>query len=137
VALARVPALFSLLNAVWSLYPTTGATIMRSDLVREAGGYSDADSGDDWGLGVALAFRGRIGWSERPGRIYLLHDRSVWARHMTAAHLRQHAKAVRDRIRGDLGAPRLARLMLPLIAVAQTAAISLHEVVRRIRRTAR
>jgi glycosyltransferase involved in cell wall biosynthesis len=137
VALAQIPRVFAVVNAVWSLFPTTGATIMRAGAVRDAGGYADADSGEDWCLGVALAFRGRIGWSERPGRIYLLHDRSMWAQHMTAAHQRQHARAVRDRIRGDPRAPQLARRLLPLIAIAQAAAIGVHEVVRRLRRTAR
>ena len=56
---------------------------MRTELARTAGGYADAESGEDWCLGVSLAFRGRIGWSERPGRVYRLHPRSVWARHMT------------------------------------------------------
>ena len=41
------PHRFEFLNAIWSLYPSTGSTIMRTDAVRAAGGYSDADSGDD------------------------------------------------------------------------------------------
>src|SRR4051794_12076941 len=31
-AVARCPAVFALLDCVWSLYPTTGATIMRTEL---------------------------------------------------------------------------------------------------------
>src|SRR3954468_4561792 len=100
-AVARRPALFALLDCVWSLYPTTGATIMRTDLVRSAGGYGDAESGDDWCLGVSLAFRGRVGWNERPGRTYRLHSRSIWSRHSRAGDLLRHAGMVRERIRSD------------------------------------
>src|SRR5258708_39280119 len=61
--LARYPRLFALAHSIWSLYPTTGATIMRTEHARAAGGYSAGDSGEDWVLGVSLAFRGRVGWS--------------------------------------------------------------------------
>src|SRR3954471_11433443 len=84
---AHLPALLALLDCVWSVYPTTGATIMRTDLVRSSGGYSNAESGDDWCLGVSLAFRGRLGWSERPGRMYRLHGRSITSRYMTVRYL--------------------------------------------------
>jgi glycosyltransferase involved in cell wall biosynthesis len=132
--LARSPRVFALVDAIWSLYPTTGATIMRTDLVHAAQGYAHADSGEDWCLGVSLAFRGRIGWGERPGRIYRVHNESVWARHMTVRHQLQHARAVRDRIRTDQGIPRWARLALPVIQLGQYVAITAHSVVAATRR---
>lgn len=132
--LVRLPTLFALVDAVWSVYPSTGATIMRTQLVREASGFGHADSGEDWCLGVSLAFRGRIGWSERPGRVYNLDAGSVWARHMTARHQLLHAAAVRQRIRQDPGIPSWARAMLPAIAVTQWATIGAHLVVAAVRR---
>jgi glycosyltransferase involved in cell wall biosynthesis len=132
-ALARWPKLFALIDCVWSLYPSTGATIMKTESARGAGGYGDAESGEDWCLGVSLAFRGRIGWSERPGRIYSLDEGSVWARHMTARHQLHHARNVRLRIREDSGIPRWARSGLPLIALAQYAAIGAHVLVAELR----
>jgi len=136
--LARFPAVFALLDCVWSLYPTTGATIMRTELARSAG-YGEAESGEDWCLGVSLAFRGRVGWSERPGRTYRLHPHSIWSRHRTVRDLLRHAKAVRDRIRTDPGIAGAARTALPLIAVAQYCAVLGHlgvSATRRARRTA-
>jgi glycosyltransferase involved in cell wall biosynthesis len=136
-ALVRVRPLFALLHCIWSLYPTTGATIMRTALVREAGGYSDAESSEDWCLGVSLAFRGRFGWSERPGRLYRLHDSSVWSRHMSLRHQLRHARTVRERIRHDAGIASWARSALPLIQVGQYAAIAAHvafAAARRLRR---
>lgn len=137
--LARVPRAFALLHCIWGLYPTTGSTIIDAELARAAGGFSDADSGDDWCLGVSLAFRGRIGWSERPGRVYTQHASSIWARHSTVRFLIRHCAMVRNRIRTDPGIPRWVKRLLPPIAVAQWAAILAHfalEAGRRARRSA-
>ncbi len=135
--LTRAPRVFAFLNCLWSLYPSTGATIIDTDLARAAGGFSDSDSGDDWCLGVSLAFRGGIGWSERPGRIYALHPSSIWARHSTVRFLLRHSRIVRKRIRTDPGVPRWVKRLQPLIALAQWAAILAHEVLEAVRRTRR
>jgi glycosyltransferase involved in cell wall biosynthesis len=134
--LARAPRAFALLNCLWSLYPTTGATLMDTQLARAAGGFSAADSGDDWCLGVSLAFRGRIGWSERPGRIYAQHASSIWSKHSAVRFLVRHSRIVRNRIRTDPGIPLCVKRLLPAIALAQWGAILAHEaleVVRRVR----
>jgi glycosyltransferase involved in cell wall biosynthesis len=135
--LIRTPRLFALLDSIWSLFPTTGATLARTDAVRASGGFSDSNSGEDWCLGVSLAFRGRLGWTEEPGRVYRIHPRSLWSRHMTASHQFRHARTVRRRIRTDGGVPSWARALLPVIALAQWGAIAGHAAVasaRRIRR---
>ena len=124
--LCRRPRLLALLNCVWSLYPTTGATLMRTEAVVGCGGYFDADSGDDWCLGVSLAFRGRLGWSERPGRIYRRHPSSIWALYGSPRHQLRHAAAVRERLRADAAVPGWVRAALPAIALAQHAAITAH-----------
>jgi glycosyltransferase involved in cell wall biosynthesis len=132
----RAPAAFALLDAIWSLYPTTGATIMRTELVRAAGGFGDRGCGEDWCLGVSLAFRGRIGWSEVPGRVYRLHDRSMRIRHRTLPYQRQKARNVRARILTDSGIPGWARRVLPLIALGQDAALVVHVAVTAARGSA-
>lgn len=132
--LMRAPSLFALLHSIWSLYPTTGATIIDAEAARAAGGFADADSGEDWVLGVSLAFRGSIAFSERPGRLYRVHKHSVWARHMTLRHEIGHARAVRERLKTDHGIPRWARAMRPLIAVGQWLAIAAHEGLEVLRR---
>ena len=58
--LARWPRAFALADSIWSLLPIQGCAILRTDQVREAGGYPDIDWGDDWVLAVSLAFRGRV-----------------------------------------------------------------------------
>lgn len=135
--LLRRPTLFALLTTIWSLYPTTGATVIRTELAREAGGFSDTDSGDDWCLGASLAYRGRLGWSERPGRLYRVHEGSIWSRYRGATNQLRHARIVRQRISQDPGIGRWPKLALPLIAAAQWAAIGGHIGVAAVRRYGR
>lgn len=128
--LVRVPRLLAFVHCVWSVFPTTGAAIMRTEIVRSAGGYGDNDSGEDWYLGVSLAFRGRIGWSERPGRAYRVHERSNWVRHSTDLRYQlNHADVLRERIRTDPGVGRWAKAALPVIHVLQYLAAAAHIVV--------
>jgi glycosyltransferase involved in cell wall biosynthesis len=135
--LMRAPGLFALLHSAWSLYPTTGATIIKTEVARATGGFADADSGEDWCLGVSLAFRGRIAFGEHPGRLYRLHEQSMWARHMTPRHQLRHARTVRDRLNTDRGIPDWARTLLPAIALAQWGAILAHEGLEAVRRIAK
>jgi glycosyltransferase involved in cell wall biosynthesis len=124
--LVRAPRTFALVHAIWSVYPSTGATIIRTGLAQSAGGFGDADSGEDWSLGVSLAFRGRLGWSERAGRLYRVHPGSTRAQHMAPADLVMHGRAVRERIRTDPGVPEWARRSVPLLWLGQRAAIAAH-----------
>lgn len=136
-ALTRRPRLMALVHSVWSIFPTTGATLMRAEQTLAGGGYSDADSGDDWCLGVSLLWRGPVRWSERPGRVYRLHQDSIWGLYGGLAHQRRHAAVVRARIRSDRGIPAAVRLALPLIAAAQCSALAAHAAVAWLRRAAR
>jgi glycosyltransferase involved in cell wall biosynthesis len=127
------PRLFALINCVWSMFPTTGATVMRTSAVRACRGYADADSGEDWCLGAALGFRGRFGWSERPGRIYLQHEGSIWDARGGVRHQVAHAAAVRQRLASDPVVPAWLRLGLPVVALAQWGAVSAHLLVSLVR----
>ena len=85
-------------------------------------------------FGAALAFRGRLGWSERPGRVYQIRDGSIWARHMDLSHQVAHAREVRTRIRHDHGSPGWVRRALPLIWLGQHVALIGHVVKAALRR---
>jgi GT2 family glycosyltransferase len=135
--LVRRPRLLALVISVWSVFPTTGATIMRTDAVRAGGGYGDADSGDDWCLEATLAWRGRFAWDPQPGRIYLQRPGSVWHEHRSLVHQRAHARRVRARLAHDAALPRAVRALLPEVALAQSVAIGGYLVVRGVRRIAR
>ncbi len=116
--LARRSLMFALVNSVSSLVPTVGA-MMRTSTVRDAGGFPDLETGDDWVLGVAMTVRGRVDVVEHLGRIYHQHSDSVWANSQTTTHLLEHAAAVRALIMRDPGVPRSVKLALPAIALGQ------------------
>jgi glycosyltransferase involved in cell wall biosynthesis len=113
---------FALAHCVWSLFPTTGSAIIRTEAVREMG-FGNANSGEDWVLGVSLAFRGRVIMEARPGRIYRRTAGSLWDTQRSAAQLIRHAHAVRERLRLDPKAPAWVHVLLPLIALLQIAAV--------------
>jgi glycosyltransferase involved in cell wall biosynthesis len=117
--LTRLPGVFAFVHCVWSVFPTTGATLMRTDAVRSAGGYGDANSGEDWVLGVSLVFRGRVELLPRPGRIYRRRVGSLWEARRSTPHLLRHAVAVDRRLLSDPGIPAWAKALAPAVAVLQ------------------
>jgi len=132
------PRAFAFANSVWSLLPIQSCAIMRTEQAREAGGYPDAQLGEDWVLGVSLAWRGRVVVSQRLGRFYRLTEGSIAGREWTDAELRGNARLVRQRMRQDPGVPGWARATLPAIAILQLAAIHLlRPLFRAARRLAR
>jgi hypothetical protein len=98
---------------------------MRTEQVRQAGGYPDADLGDDWVLAVSLAWRGRIDVSDRLGRYYRSSEGSIASRPWTARELRGNARLVRRRMWSDPSVPAWAKGLLPFIAAMQLAVIHL------------
>jgi hypothetical protein len=114
--------MFALANAVWSLLPTQGATVMRVDDVRACGGYADSDRGEDWVLATSLAFRGRVAFDRRPGLRYRPREDSPGTATLSRGVLLASARRVRARIRVDPAVPSWARFALRLIAGAQWAA---------------
>jgi hypothetical protein len=111
--------------------------MLRTEQVRDAGGYPDVEWGDDWVLAVSLAFRGRVEMHERFGRYYRPTPDSLWRRGRRLGEFVASARLVRQRLREDPGIPAWARRLLPVIAVLQLAAVFLaqpaYQVLRRLR----
>lgn len=133
--LARRPRLFAITHAVWSLFPGTGATIMRTDVVRGAGGYAtQTEAAGDWVLGASLAFRGRVELHERPGRLYRRLGQSLWQDNRAPARQLAHAAAVRERLRTDPAIPRWARASAPALKLLHPVVLlALAPLARRVR----
>jgi glycosyltransferase involved in cell wall biosynthesis len=129
--LVRRPGLFAFIDSIWSLLPI-GCALLRTDQVREAGGYADADWGEDWVLATSLVFRGRAEVSRRFGRYYRLTENSLSESATRQRELVPSARLVRQRIRADRGIPRWARAALPLITLLQMVAIWLLRPVYRL-----
>jgi glycosyltransferase involved in cell wall biosynthesis len=135
--LSRRRRSFALANCLWSLFPIQGSAMLRTAQVREAGGYGDASWGEDWVLGVSLAFRGRVEVNDRFGLSYRATPASLWRRARPSSDLLASARLVRERVRSDAAVPAWARAQLPLIAVIQLATVfclrPLYLAVRRLR----
>jgi glycosyltransferase involved in cell wall biosynthesis len=133
--LAHYPRLFAAGHAVWSLFPSTGATIMRTEAVRAAGGYATAiEAGGDWVLGTSLAFRGRVELIERPGRVYRRLGGSLWQENRAPARQLARAAAVRERLREDPEIPGWARASTPILKLLHpTVLLGLAPIARRLR----
>lgn len=116
--LARWPRLFAFADALWSLFPTTGSSIIRTDAAR-AGGFGDGNSGEDWVLGVSLALRGRIVFVDHPGRLYRRHHVGLWEGQRSPAQLARNARAVRERLRTDPATPPWMRRSTGVVAAFQ------------------
>jgi len=123
--LSRWPRAFALANSVWSLLPIQGCAVLRTDQVREAGGYADTDLGEDWDLAVALAWRGRVEISDRLGLQYRSTEGSSGRRARSKQELRATARRIRERIGHDPAVPGWAKALVPAIAALQLAAIHL------------
>jgi glycosyltransferase involved in cell wall biosynthesis len=133
--LARVRPMFQLANAVWSLLPTQGCTIMRVDDVRACGGYGDRVYGEDWVLAVSLTLRGPVRFLSSAGLRYHRRGDSPGSRALSTELLLDNARSVRERIRTDPASPRWLLALMPLIAVMQTIAARIaHPAYRSLRR---
>ena len=121
---ARFPRAFALADCVWSLFPTTGSSIIRTAAARETG-FGDANSGEDWLLGVSLAFRGRVILETRPGRLYRRHATSLWETQRSGRQLIVHSRSVRARLRHDPAVPKWLIPLVPVVALMQFAAVGL------------
>lgn len=135
--LVRFPTALAVINAIWALYPITGPVLIRTSLAREVGGHAEVDNGDARCLGAALLFRGRVGWSEQPGCVYHQRPGSNLDRFSGARSILESAHGVRDRLRSDFGGPAWLKPALPLIGVAQWAAVAGHLLVAAGRRGVR
>jgi glycosyltransferase involved in cell wall biosynthesis len=116
--LARAPRVFAVANTIWSLLPTQGATVMRTADVRAVGGYGDRSQGEDWALGAALAWRGRIRIGSEPALVYRWRFDSP-GREGDESDLLANARFVRRRLIADPGTPAAARRLLALAAIPQ------------------
>jgi hypothetical protein len=107
---------------------------MRTDAVREAGGFADSSHGEDWVLATSLAFRGRVVFDRRAALLYRLHEGSPGVGSTRVNVLLANAHRVRERMRADPAVPRWALRALPLVALGQwLAVLAVRPVVRAAR----
>lgn len=136
--LASIPPVFAVANAIWSLLPTQGATLLRTELVRQVGGYDDSSrGGDDWPLCAALAFRGRVAFSTAPGLVYRWRPTSPGGEETPRTLIEANSVRVRRRLARDRGLPGWVSWVLPILPASHAVALRLvRPAVRGLRRQA-
>ena len=118
---SRHRRLFALANVALNTFPIAGG-IFRTAAVRAAGGYGDSNVGEDWILGAALCFQGRVLLMDEPTTLRRVHGNSLWYRPHTRAELRFRAAELRRRLRTAPAVPLHGRL-------AASASLPAHELV--------
>jgi len=114
--LARLPRLLALCTLRFNIYPVIGGTALRTEAVRASGGFGEANLGEDWELASALAWRGPIGFTRKPGLLYAVEEGSLWHRPHRREAFEEKDRRFRDRLYRDPAVPRWARLSRPLVA---------------------
>jgi glycosyltransferase involved in cell wall biosynthesis len=113
---ARYPRVFALANLRYNCFPVVGG-ILRTDAVRDAGGFGDTNVGEDWILGAQLAFRGPIEFERTPTFLRRVHEGSLWYRpHAPDVYLAR-TDQLRERIGRDAFVPGWVKAALPLLAL--------------------
>ncbi len=114
--LTRRRRLFALIALLYNPFTTTGPALMRTDVVRDAGGFSeDIAFFEDWALSGALAVRGRVVMLRETGRLYRVHDESLSLGHLDSPDQGAWLRGMRTRVREDPRVPRWMKALLPLV----------------------
>ena len=114
VRVARFRRLFALVNLRYNCFPIVGGAF-RTAAVRDAGGFGDANVGEDWILGTQLAFRGPLELHRRPAFVRRVHRGSLWYRRHDPADYLARCDLLRARIRRDPKVPRWVKSLVPLV----------------------
>lgn len=116
--LARFRRLFALVAMLYNPFTTTGPALMRTEVVREAGGFSeDIAFFEDWALSGALAVRGRIVMLRETARLYRVHGDSLSLGHLDSTEQGGWLRGMRARVRRDPRVPTWMKALLPLVRV--------------------
>jgi glycosyltransferase involved in cell wall biosynthesis len=107
---------FALANLRFNCFPIAGA-ILRTESVRDAGGFGDLNVGEDWILSTQLAFRGTFDFQQRPIFMRRVHAGSLWFRPHARSAYAQRDKLLRSRVRHDRAVPRWVKACLPMLTL--------------------
>jgi cellulose synthase/poly-beta-1,6-N-acetylglucosamine synthase-like glycosyltransferase len=116
--LSRTRRLFALLTLRHDVYPLVGCAVIRTNAVRDAGGFGDASLAEDWMLRSALAFRGRILLIQEAVVQVRVREGTLWQRAHSRTELQAMCKAFRTSRLADSRLPLYARALMPVIAFA-------------------
>ncbi|HYF28545.1 MAG TPA: glycosyltransferase family 2 protein [Baekduia sp.] len=108
----------ALISLMYNPFTTTGPALMRTDAVRDAGGFAeDIAFFEDWALSASLCVRGRICMLDEVGRLYRVHGDSLSLGHLDHPDQGAWLKGLRRRARRDRRTPLWLKATLPGVYV--------------------
>ncbi len=113
--LCRLRWLFLLRNLFIHQFPVSHATLHRTRVCEDAGGLSEIEYGEDWGLMNSLLARGPVELHRRAGRVYRARARSLGFP-TDQAIFASACRVIRERAAEDDQIPALVRALLPVVA---------------------
>ena len=113
--LHRFPNLFASANLCRNMFPVVGATLLKSEAVRRAGGFSDSNRGEDWGLSAVLAFLGPVRSLTEPTLVYRVTDSTLSTAGESLRAIMGTRREVRRRVRASRAVPYFGRLAAAVI----------------------
>lgn len=114
--LQRSPVRFAVANTMTNLLPTVGSAVHRTEPVRLAGGFSDSNHGEDWGLSAILPFLGRVLLSEEVGLVLRVRPDSLTTKNESWPAVAASRREVRRRLRATSEIAPAVRAATPLLA---------------------
>jgi glycosyltransferase involved in cell wall biosynthesis len=115
----RLFALYQL--AFVSALSTTTGTVFRTEAVRAAGGFGDAEVSEDSMLALPISWHGRIELHRRPGRVYRIEGGSLIHRRVSRDVRAEGMRGVRSAVAADPAVPWLVKASLPAVALLHQA----------------
>jgi glycosyltransferase involved in cell wall biosynthesis len=106
----------ALCSLALNVFPIVGCAALRTDAVRDAGGFGDGDIGEDWQLAAALVWRGPISFHRRLVRLYDVTGGSLWHQTHERDAFAAQLESFRRRLFADPEVPYLVRRLEPLFA---------------------
>jgi glycosyltransferase involved in cell wall biosynthesis len=109
-ALQNRPRLFGVACLIRNRFPVVGS-ILQAAAVEDAGGFSDLNYCEDWGLATALAFRGPVCLVQDPALMSRIHEGSMIHREGTPAGIVRMLGPLYRRWISDAAIPWWAKIL--------------------------
>lgn len=116
--LHKWPLPFALVNSARDLFPITGPVLLKTDAAKRAGGFADGNWAEDWALGAALCFEGRVAMTKTVCTRFRTSENRYSLSDEKEGHFAPSwsgRRRVRERLRTSRVVPRLVRSLVGIL----------------------
>lgn len=124
--LTRAHGLFRYCNAIRNMTPVTGCAMLNTRLAKTTAGFTNSTA-EEWPLGTAMGFRGKLVMSDQPVKLYRLRSNSLsdQARYDVPVLFDARRQARKYLLR-DAFVPLWFKFLIPIIFLLQAFELPLH-----------